>query len=273
MERVGWQTPLWISTGLFVLGSLPIRLAMISRSRSVQRSNCRVRTGRQKTLKSSRPTRTWRQARDNSAASDVAGRGTLNPPPQKWVLQETHHVSNTANMVQKVTPPTPPPPQITCTQNDTEKSASDPGSPPQNTTTRTPQTSPKISPEALKSAEVKNPPLTITICNYSAIPPTWCMKENWLTGKAVWRNAAYLLTWDPCDGHSGQYSILTPPGGGAHSHPSTCWVKAEGASAMQPWARGETLNLLRSVAHPLLPRHKLINEGSDWWWHVFLFYR
>lgn len=46
-------------------------------------------------------------------------------------------------------------PLIARKQNDTEKSASEPGSPQQNATTRTPQASPKISPEEPKS-EVKS---------------------------------------------------------------------------------------------------------------------
>lgn len=103
-ERVSWQIPLWISPDLFALGNLPIRLEMISHSRSVQRSNCRVRTGKRKTLKSSRPMGTRLQVRDNSAAPDVAGRGTLNPPPLKWVLQEGF-ASDMGTIVQKVRPP------------------------------------------------------------------------------------------------------------------------------------------------------------------------
>lgn len=43
--------------------------------------------------------------------------------------------------------------ESSASKNDTEKSASDPGTPPQTTTTRTPQPSPKISPEKPKSAE------------------------------------------------------------------------------------------------------------------------
>lgn len=248
---------------------------MSSSSRSVWRSRSRVRAGRQKTLKSSRPTGTWLQVRDNSAASDVAGRGTLNPPPLKWVLQEGF-VSNVANVGQKVRPPN-------CLRAERHgevcvRSWNPTTNHHHQDTTALTKNLPRKTQISRGKVQILSLFLILNIQIWQCFPTAVkqfpkhkiTYKENWRKQNIklvkekkdsleVRRITAYFLTWDPSDWHSEPSSILSPPGGGAYSHPSTRWVIAGGAAPCSPWQEVgpsahsgvEGVSCQCSVVHPL----------------------
>lgn len=135
-------------------------------------------------------------------------------------------------------------PLISHTQNDTEKSSSDPGTPPQTATTKTPQPSPKMSPKTPKSAEVK--------CR-TIDPPQ------------------FGPFWSPLRA----CSTLSPTGGGgAHRNPSAGWVTSARGRPCSPWQ--EVRRGLHQVSSVVLHiqchiSHETVGEVL-YWCRVFCFF-